>query len=274
MKRSWLAKLPFAEDFPLFTVDNDLNDSAEGGAPVDDLESQDLDHSDEVEPLGEEGKKALAKERQARKERERELSQLREQLKAVAEINPDLYKQTLERAEELKRTLDQKERETAEATRRIREKADSEVRAARQAAEAAERARIDLLTKTAGQQIFRLNNGLDEVDKVLGQTSFDAWWNLHGSKHLRWDNKSNGVVVVDGDGDPITEDGKPVDPVKWLDEIADKSPMVAQYFRSKSGEGSGGIQGARNVRTVQTRSLDDLKKLNPDMLLSEHYGTK
>ena len=207
-----------------------------------------------------------------RKERERELSQLKAQLEAVAEINPDLYKQTLERAEELKRTLDQKERETAEATRRIREKADSEVRAARQAAEAAERARIDLLTKNAAQQIFRLNKGLDEVDAVLGQTSFDAWWSLHGSHHLKWDSKSNGVVVVDADGDPVTEDGNPVDPVKWLDEIADKSPMVAQYFQSKAGEGSGGIQGARNVRTVQVKSLEELKKARPSDLLDQHYG--
>jgi hypothetical protein len=84
----------------------------------------------------------------------------------------------------------------------------------------------------------------------------------------------NNVVVVDKDGDPITEDGKPVDPVKWLDEVADKSPMVAQYFKSKSGEGSGGLQGARNVRTVTSRSREDLAKLSPDRLLEEHYGNK
>jgi hypothetical protein len=274
MKKIWLNKLPFASDFPILTVDDAPESDQVGGGSADDSIGE-LDHSDDdSEPLGEEGRKALTRERQARKERERELSQLREQLKAVAEINPDLYKQTLARAEELKRTLEEKERETTEATRRIREKADSEVRAARQAADAAERARIDLLTKTAGQQIFRLNKGLDEVDEVLGQTSFDGWWRLHGSQHLRWDNKLNNVVVVDKDGDPITEDGKPVDPVKWLDEVADKSPMVAQYFKSKSGEGSGGLQGARNVRTVTSRSKEDLAKLSPDRLLEEHYGNK
>jgi hypothetical protein len=184
-----------------------------------------------------------------------------------------LYKQTLEQAAKLKEDLDQKERETAEATRRVREKADSEVRAARQAADLAERARIDLLTQTRAQSIFRLNKGLDEVDPVLGITSFDAWWQVHGKNHLRWDDKANNLVVVDRDGDPITEDGKPVDPVKWLDEIADKSPTVAQYFQSKSGEGSGGISGARNVRTVQTMSLEHLRKANPSDLLDAHYGT-
>ena len=271
MKFSWHHKLPLAEDLPFSLVsdtpDNEQPDGGGNEAAADD--SMNLDD----ESLGDNGKEALRRERQARKQNERELAQLKEQLKQVANINPDLYKQTLEQAAKLKEDLDQKERETAEATRRVREKADSEVRAARQAADLAERARIDLLTQTRAQSIFRLNKGLDEVDPVLGITSFDAWWQVHGKNHLRWDDKANNLVVVDRDGDPITEDGKPVDPVKWLDEIADKSPTVAQYFQSKSGEGSGGISGARNVRTVQTMSLEHLRKANPSDLLDAHYGT-
>jgi flagellar biosynthesis GTPase FlhF len=274
MKFSWQHRLPFAEDLPNPWIDDaPASEQPDGGggnteAPID--ESSDLDD----ESLGDSGKEALRRERQARKQHERELAQLKEQLKQVANINPELYKQTLAQAAKLKEDLDRQERETAEATKRIREKADSEVRAARQTAEIAERARIDLLTQTKAQAIFRLNKGLDEVDPVLGTTSFDAWWDVHGKKHLKWDNKTNDLVVVDRDGDPITEDGKPVDPAKWLDDIADKSPIVAQYFQSKSGEGSGGIAGARNIRTVQTRSLDELRKANPNDLLDQHYGMR
>jgi hypothetical protein len=270
MKKSWLNKLPFAEDLPFFSVDTDQDEqpSGGGGGDPDDI----TDATEDDSELGEAGTAALRKERQTRKERERELAQLKEQLKAVAEINPELYKQTQQRADELQRALTEKERETAEATKRIREKADLEVRTARQAAEAAKRERTDLLTRSKAQEIFRLNKGLEEVDSELGLTSFEAYWRVHGQHHFRWDDKINDLVVIDRDGDPITEDGKPVDPVKWLDSVADKSTVVAQYFKSKAGEGSGGIQGARNVRTVTTKSVEDLKKIRPSDLLDMHYS--
>jgi len=273
MKKSWLNKLPFAEDLPFVSVDTDQDEQSDGGGGDSDNDAIDPVETDEDDQeLGTEGQKALKRERRTRKERERELAQLKEQLKAVAEINPELYKQTQQRADELQRALTEKERETAEATKRIREKADLEVRTARQAAEAAKRERTDLLTRSKAQEIFRLNKGLEEVDSELGLTSFEAYWRVHGQHHFRWDDKINDLVVIDRDGDPITEDGRPVDPVKWLDSVADKSPVVAQYFKSKAGEGSGGIQGARNVRTVTTKSVEDLKKIRPSDLLDMHYS--
>lgn len=256
---------------PFFAVDTNPEGDQSDSSGGSDSTHDDMDPGEES--LGDGGVEALRKERQARKQSEREAAQLKQQLNALAEVNPELYKETLKRAEELKHKLDEKERETAEATKRIREKADFDIRAARQAAEAAERARIDLLTQTEAQAIFRLNKGLDDVDPLLRMSSFDAWWNVHGKNHFKWDDKAKKLVVVDRDGDPITEDGQPVDPVKWLDEVADKSPIVAQYFQSKAGEGSGGISGARNVRAVQTRSVEERRKASPTALLDEHYAS-
>jgi len=236
-----------------------------GGTPADEADPDDPS-------LGEAGQKALRAEREQRKALERKLAQLETQLGAVKDLSPDAYRQAQEKAIELERRLAEREQLTAAERQRIESKAQEAVRRATATAEAEKARRIDLQVRTLARGVFSAAEGRDGAD-ASGLTFFDAWMEFQGRRHLRVDEATGKLFVVDGDGDRVkTTEGQDVDPVAWLNQQADNSPVIGTFFKPKGGEGSGGFVGARGVRGTQSRSVEQARQTSGSAFLSEHYG--
>jgi hypothetical protein len=246
----------------LLSVDPDpAGDTGGGGDDSDDDETS----------LGEAGQKALRTEREQRKALERKLAALEAQLSTVKDLSPEAYRQAQEKAIELERRLAEREQLTAAERQRIEAKSAEQVRAAKKTAEEERAKRIDLQVRTLARGVFSAAEGRDGAD-ASGLTFFDAWMEFQGRRHLRVDEGTGKLYVVDGDGDRVkSAEGQDVDPVAWLNQQADSSAVVGTFFRAKGGSGSGGLTGARGVRGVQARSVEEARKLSGSALLSEHY---
>jgi hypothetical protein len=248
----------------LNAVDPDPSDEVDGGGG--------LDPATDGEPLGEAGEKALRTERERRKQLERQLANLETQLSTVKDLNPDAYKQAQERAAELERQLREREQLTAAERQRLESKAQEQVRKASDNAQREKEKRIALEIKTAARGIFSAAEGRDGADNS-GLSFFDAWMEFQGKRHLRIDEASGKLYVVDADGDRIKTDNGDIDPVAWLNAQADNSAVIGTFFKPKGGEGSGGFVGARGVRTTQVRSVEEARSKSGSSYLSEHYGS-
>ena len=255
--RDWLRPWPSVDPDP-------AGDGAGGGDP----------EADPDDPsLGEAGQKALRAEREQRKALERKMAALEAQLSTVKDLSPEAYRQAQEKAIELERRLAEREQLTAAERQRIEAKTAEQVRAAKKAAEEEKAKRIDLQVRTLARGIFSAADGRDGAD-ASGLTFFDAWMEFQGRRHLRVDEATGKLYVIDGDGDRVkTAEGQDVDPVAWLNQQADSSPVVGTFFRAKGGEGGGGLVGARGVRGVQSRSVDEARKTSGSAFLSAHYGS-
>jgi hypothetical protein len=248
----------------LLSVDTDPAGEGEGGGSDD--STDDID-------LGEAGQKALRAEREQRKALERKLAQLEAQLTSVKDLNPDTYKAAQQKADELQRQLLEREQLTADERQRIEAKAQEQIRKATQTAETEKAKRIDLQVRTLARGVFSAAEGRDGADSS-GLSFFDAWMEFQGRRHLRVEDATGKLYVVDGDGDRMkTAEGQDIDPVAWLNQQADNSPVVGTFFKPKGGEGSGGFVGARGIRGTQTRSVEQVRQLKGSALLSEHYGS-
>lgn len=258
-----LADLLGSEQFPwLLSIDPDLSDPSDDGGGEDDLPE---DHPNDF-------KGALKNERAMNKALRAELAQFKAQLDSVKDINPETYKESQRRLEELQRQLLEREQLTEAERKRIETKAQEQVRKATTVAEAEKNRRIELEIETLARGVFSAADGRDGAD-ASGMTFFKAWMKFHGRDHLKKDETTGKLYVVDDDGDRVkTSEGQDVDPVTWLNQQADNSPVVGTFFKPKGGEGSGGFVGARGVRGTQTRSVDDMRKASPSMLLEEHYS--
>jgi hypothetical protein len=248
----------------LLSVDPDPAGEADGGGgdpPVDD------------EELGQAGLKTLREEREQRKALERKLAQLESQLSTVKDLNPDTYREAQRKADELQRQLLEREQLTASERQRMEAKAQEQIRKATQQAETEKAKRIDLQVRTLARGVFSAAEGRDGADNS-GLSFFDAWMEFQGRRHLRVEDATGKLYVVDGDGDRMkTAEGQDMDPVAWLNQQADNSPVVGTFFKPKGGEGSGGFVGARGIRGTQTRSVEQARQLKGSALLSEHYGS-
>lgn len=269
MKTTWLDRLlEIADDWqrPWATVDPDPADDAAGGGGSTEPDEDDAS-------LGEAGQRALKAEREQRKALQRQMAQMEQQLEALKGINPDAYKQAQEAAERLRREKEDLEQRTASERQRIEAKANEQLQRARQEAQAERERRISLHVHTLARDAFQSAGGRTEVDDS-GNSFFKGWMRLQGNDHLRVDEAAQRLYVVDGDGDRIKDaDGKDKDPVAWINEQADGSPVIGNFFRPKGGEGSGGFQGARGVRGVRGLSVDDARRMNAGQLLDQHYGS-
>lgn len=247
----------------LLSVDPDPAGEGDGGGSDDSTDDTDL---------GEAGQRALRAEREQRKALERKLAQLEAQLTSVKDLNPDTYKAAQQKADELQRQLLEREQLTAAERQRIEAKAQEQIRKATQTAETEKAKRIDLQVRTLARGVFSAAEGRDGAD-ASGLTFFDAWMEFQGRRHFRVDEGTGKLYVVDGDGDRVkSAEGQDVDPVAWLNQQADNSPVVGTFFRAKGGSGGGGLTGARGVRGVQARSVEEARKLSGSALLSEHYS--
>lgn len=244
------------------SVDPDPSDESDGGG-------NDTTSTDEA--LGENGEKALRTEREQRKALERKLAQLESQLATVKDLSPEAYRQAQDKANELERQLREREQLTAAERQRLESKSADQVRKANDLAAKEKERRISLEIKTAARGIFSAADGRDGAD-ASGLSFFDAWMEFQGKRHLRLDEATGKLYVVDADGDRIKTDSGDIDPVAWLNAQADNSPVVGTFFKPKGGEGSGGFVGARGVRSTQVRSVEEARAKTGSSYLSEHYG--
>jgi hypothetical protein len=257
----WLR--PFASVTP-----DPAGDEPGGGGGGDGLSDDDDGEIDAS--VGEAGRTAIQREREQRKALARELAQMKSQLEAVRGINPEAYREAQRQAEELARQLRDRDAATAADRLRIEGKAQKAVTEARQAAEQERQRRIDLEVRTRARTVFDAAGGRQESDG--DRSYFDDFMDSHGKRHFRTDENGR-LYVVDSDGDRIkTADGKDVDPVEWLNERADNSPVVGNYFRAKGGEGSGGLSGARGIRGQNRLTPEAARSAKPGQLLDRHYG--
>jgi hypothetical protein len=186
-------------------------------------------------------------------------------------VPPEVYQQAQAAAAAAQQQVAE-QRQASEAERkRLELKADERVSKAEARAQKAENDRVALLVKTAAQNLFIATEGRDGGDGS-GLTYFDAWFAFHGSRHIRVDPATGRHYIVDTDGDPVKDGEQNIDPVKWLNEQADKSSVIGNFFKAKGGSGGGGLQGARGVRGVQSRSVEAARATSGSAFLSEHYG--
>jgi hypothetical protein len=255
------------QPFAYVTPDPAGEESGGGGDPTGDDDDAEIDAS-----VGDAGRTAIKHERERRKALARELAQMRSQLEAVKGINPDAYREAQRQADELARQLRERDAATAADRQRIEGKAQRAISEARQLAEQERQRRIDLEVRTRARTVFDAAGGRQESDG--DRSYFDDFMDSHGRRHFRTDENGR-LYVVDSDGDRIkTADGKDVDPVEWLNERADNSPVVGSYFRPKGGVGSGGLNGARGVRGVQGMSPEEIKKLSPSQKMALHRQSR
>jgi hypothetical protein len=270
MKTTFLDRLLGTADewlrpFASVTPDPAGEESGGGGDGLGDDDDGEIDAS-----VGDAGRAAIQREREQRKALVRELAQMKSQLEAVKGINPDAYREAQRQADELARQLRERDAATAADRQRIEGKAQKAVSEARQVAEQERQRRIDLEVRTRARTVFDAAGGRPEGD---GSASFfDAYMAAHGRRHFRTDENGS-LYVVDSDGDRMkTADGKDVDPVAWLNEQADNSPVVGSFFRAKGGEGSGGLSGARGIRGQNRLTTEAARSAKPGQLLERHYG--
>lgn len=253
------------------SIDPEPTGEGEGGGTEDSLED-DLGEAGQ-KALRAEGQKALRSEREKRKALERKLAQLESQLSSVKDLDPETYQAAQQKAEELQRQLLEREQLTAAERQRIESKAQEQVRRATEQAQTEKAKRIDLQVRTLARGVFSAADGRDGAD-AGGLTFFDAWMDFQGRRHLKVDEATGKLYVVDSDGDRVkTAEGVDMDPVAWLNSQADNSPVVGTFFKPKGGEGGGGLVGTRGVRGQQTRSVEDVRKTSASSLLSRHYGS-
>jgi hypothetical protein len=264
MKTNWFDQLLGAADEwqrPWASVEPDPAGDGEGGGG---------DEGGDGAPLGPIGEKTLHDERALRKSLERDLGDLRaqmEQMKGL--VDPKVYAQAQAQAQALRQQLDEKERLSAEERQRLENKANERVSKAEARATKAENDRVALQIKTAAQGLFLATEGRDGGDGS-GLTYFDAWFAFHGSRHIRVDPATGKHFIVDSDGDPVKDGEQNIDPVKWLNEQADKSSVIGNFFKAKGGSGGGGLQGARGVRSAQGLTPEQVKRLTPGEKMALH----
>jgi len=233
--------------YPTVTQDGDGEpDGGGGGSAADDGDGED------DEALGEGGKKTLTKLRE-------ELKTANRRLKQVEGLDPKVYKQATDRADQLEKELRDREALTAAERLRIEQKANTQVKEANDKADTERNARIKLEIRTAAKTAFELAKGLAGADED-GLSFFDGFMSTKGEKHLRIDDNGK-LYVVDDQGDPVqSDDGKGrISPAAWMKKLADKSRVIGTFFQPAMGSGS----GMGNSRGQGGRNLPALKDLTP-----------
>jgi hypothetical protein len=231
--------------YPTITQDGDGDGDAGGGggSPADDNDSDD----DEV--LGKEGKKTLTKLRDQLKAAERRLKQ-------VEGLDPKVFKQATDKAEQLERELREREALTAAERMRLEKKANDQVSEAKQEAERERQARVKLETRTAAQGFFEKAKGKAGADEK-GRTYFDAFMSFVGQDHLRLEGKELFVVDEQGDYIPAPDGSGRMTPDAWMTQLANTSEVIGSFFQPAMGSGS----GMPSSRGASGRNLPALKDL-------------
>jgi hypothetical protein len=227
------------------------DDGDGGGGGSDDGGTGDGGSGDD-DGLGDAGKKTLQKLRAELKAAER-------RLKAVEGLDPKVYQQATTKAEELERQLREREALTEAEKLRLEQKHGEAVAKAMAEAERERSARLELQTTTAAREIFSAAKGRSGGDEE-GLTYFETFMAAKGRRHLRLDETSGKVFVVDAQGDPVLDDkGSRVDPIAWMKGLASTSPVIGALFQGEYGEGSG-TTSSNGVRGVRGQDFQNMSK--------------
>jgi hypothetical protein len=244
--RKVLGLVPVAADRGWLSVDEGDDTAGGGGAGGE-------------EGLGDAGKAALQTERQARKELDRQLKEALAKLKVVEGIDPTVFREATQKAQE----LELRNAELQSAADRARQEAEQTYSV--QLQQASQRIR-DVETRLQeqemeyiGERLFLAAKGRPVVSES-GTSNFTMFWR-EARGHFARDEQ--GLYVVDrraGDGKtPLidSESGKRVDPSKYVAEVLAEDAVLTHLFEPKYGTGSGG-QGGSAGRTITGVDLDGM----------------
>jgi hypothetical protein len=184
-------------------------------------------------------------------------------------VPPEVYQQAQAAAAAAQQQVAEQKQASEAERKRLEAKANERVTEAVARAQKAEAEKTALQIKTAAQRLFIATEGRDGGD-ATGRTYFDAWYAFHGKEHIRVDPATGREYIVDSDGDPVKDGEQNIDPVKWLNEQADTSAVIGNYFKPKGGSGGGGLQGARGVRSAQGLTPEQVKRLTPGEKMALH----
>lgn len=245
-----------------------------------------VDDNDEAS-LGDAGKRALDRIRAEKDEIKRQLAEAKAQLEEMKPyIPPDKYKEMLDKYEETQRKARERELELQQERSKTEEEFQTRLievnnqrdaeRKAREDAEARASAERDQRLKFAKRTIlsaaFYANRGREGQDDE-GTTFLDLFMNARGDARTEYDETDGQVYVIDKEGKRVlSADGKPKQLGEWMKELADTNPIISGLFGPRGGSGSGGLQGARGVKAVQTSDVETQRRRRPESLLNEAFG--
>ena len=206
--------------------------------------------------------RALRAERESRKTYEKELAEQKRALEKFKEINPEEYRRLQEEA-----AIAERERQAAEErTALLEEKYGAQARAAKQEAEAHQKALLEYRKRYALEKVFLQANG--RPDAVDGVSFFDMMADRVGDQFRLEGNGT--VTVVDKNGDPVldSETGKRIDPSEYLSQYKEH-PIYGTFFRGSKGSGAGLGLGSSDVSGV---TADDLLSKSPDEMFESAFA--
>jgi hypothetical protein len=247
-------RVPCRPAFCYVTTDPE-GDADGGGGEGDGDDAGD----DDDEDLGPQGKKALSSTRKELRTLKKEAVSTARELEALRRnVSPEVLKAAQDAADEAQRKADAKDQELAQERTRLTTLHRTQIQQLNSRAEAAElkatQKTIEFLTK---EQFYAV--GGDESVDDDGISTFKAFMDLKGHKHLRID-KDERLYVVDAAGDELLDDkGNPVKVQVWITKQADASPVLARLFKPRKGEGSG-TQSSTGVRGVRGPDLHSMSR--------------
>lgn len=255
-------------------------------APTPTTAPSSADDNDET-ALGDAGKRALDRIRAEKDEIKRQLAEAKAQLEDMKPyIPPDKYKEMLDKYEATQREARERELELQKQKSKTEEEFQARLievnnqrdaeRKAREDAEARASVERDQRLKFAKRTIlsaaFYANGGREGQDDE-GTTFLDLFMNARGDARTEYDETDGQVYVIDKEGKRVlSADGKPKPLGEWMKDLADTNPIVGGLFAPRGGSGSGGLQGARGVKAVQSPDVDAQRRRRPESLLSEAFG--
>ena len=240
-------------------VFNLLPNAAERGwlsaddAPTDDQAGGGTDD------LGDAGQRALTAERAARKEADRQLREALNKLKAVEGIDPTVFREATQKAQE----LEARNQELLTAADRARQEAEqaysTKLQQQSQRTSELERQLFEREMEYAGERLFLSAKGRSVVSDA-GISNFHVFWQQARGHFARDDQ---GLYVVDrsaGDGKtPLIDgqSGKRVDPSKYVADVLAEDRVLMHLFEPKFGAGSA-ASGGGTGRTMNGVDLDGM----------------
>ncbi len=227
-------------------------------AEIDDL-SPDLDCTPEPKesdaPLGQNGLKALQKERANNK-------QLQEQIKQYEDIKIKFANVDLNEYEELKLLKEKTEQEkqaTNQQFKELAEKKQADLDAAKTNLNKLEKELAENRKKTAIQRYYYANGGKEDDIDATNKSSFDILYENVLKNRIQVEADGSIVVLdISGLAEDRKDDGRPKTPKDLILELTD-SRIWGHFFDKPDIRGTGITQGVKG-RAGNRESFEDMVK--------------
>jgi hypothetical protein len=208
--------------------------------------------------------KALKTERGNRKDLERQVKEMQQQLERFAGKDPDEWDKIQAEAAETAR----QRMEMSEQRQMIEEKYGAQAAEASRKAEAAATALADYKKKYALEKVFYAAGGRTDADG--GVSFFDLMAEKIGSSFRQEEDGS--LTVIDAQGDPVLdqESGKRISPEDFIASYKTHS-IYGTFFKGAKGAGAGiGFSGT-DANGVVT---EDWNQLSRTEMFQRAFGSK